>query len=154
MLFYGKIIQIKGCDIKMPDELKESMKTLLIQTAITTIITLIFIGVGEAILSYADNLIVSLVVVGIIIVPLFTCILLYGKILFIVLTFLIEKVALRKANKEYRKRKLTKIDKVEYENYYRDILNINSPLVISFIDDFKITKTDLVAELFHLEKKK
>lgn len=63
----------------------------------------------------------------------------------------IEKSAIRKADKEYKKEKITDIDKSKYEGYYRDILALNSPLIVSYIDDFELLETDLIAELFHLK---
>lgn len=59
------------------------------------------------------------------------------------------KIAVRK----HRKEKLEKID-WKNDNYYRDVLPKYSASVLSYIDDFKIDKKDIVATLLMLELKK
>lgn len=56
------------------------------------------------------------------------------------------------ANKKHRKDKLEKID-FKNDDYYRDILPKYSPAVLSYLDDFKINKKDVVATLLMLELK-
>lgn len=56
------------------------------------------------------------------------------------------------ANKKYNKERLEKVD-LKNDNYYRDILPKYSPAVLSYLDDFKISKEDIVATFLMLELK-
>ncbi|MBQ2835958.1 MAG: DUF2207 domain-containing protein [Clostridia bacterium] len=56
------------------------------------------------------------------------------------------------ANKKYNKERIEKVD-LKNDNYYRDILPKYSPAVLSYVDDFKINKEDIVATLLMLELK-
>ena len=56
------------------------------------------------------------------------------------------------ANKKYNKERIEKVD-LKNDSYYRDILPKYSPAVLSYIDDFKINKEDIVATLLMLELK-
>lgn len=58
------------------------------------------------------------------------------------------KIALKKHAKE----RIEKVD-LKNDNYYRDILPKYSPSVLSYIDDFKIGKEDIVATILSLELK-
>lgn len=56
------------------------------------------------------------------------------------------------ANKKYNKERIEKVD-LKNDSYYRDILPKYSPAVLSYVDDFKINKEDIVAALLMLELK-
>ena len=56
------------------------------------------------------------------------------------------------SNKKYNKERMEKID-FKNDSYYRDILPKYSPAVLSYVDDFKINKEDIVATLLMLEIK-
>ena len=56
--------------------------------------------------------------------------------------------------KYYEKQKLSKNDFNKYKDYYRDILIGFNPLVLSFIDNLKITNFAINAELLYLQKNK
>ena len=56
------------------------------------------------------------------------------------------------ANKKYNKERIEKVD-LKNDNYYREILPRYSPAVLSYVDDFKINKEDIVATLLMLELK-
>lgn len=56
------------------------------------------------------------------------------------------------ARKKFDREKISDIDK-NNKNYYRDILPNYSPAVLSYIDDFKIDESDVVATLLSLEMK-
>lgn len=56
------------------------------------------------------------------------------------------------ANKKYNKERIEKVD-LRNDNYYRDILPKYSPAVLSYLEDFKISKEDIVATLLMLELK-
>lgn len=56
------------------------------------------------------------------------------------------------ANKKYNKERIEKVD-LKNDSYYRDILPKYSPAVLSYVDDFKINKEDIVATLLMLELK-
>ena len=56
------------------------------------------------------------------------------------------------ANKKYNKERIEKVD-LKNDSYYRDILPKYSPAVLSYVDDFKINKEDIVATLLMLEIK-
>lgn len=71
----------------------------------------------------------------------------YFPITFIYLLF---KIGL--SNKKIVKGKLDSID-FKNNNYYRDILPKYSPGVLSYIDNFKLSKNDLVATILELELK-
>ena len=51
----------------------------------------------------------------------------------------------------YKKHQLTDDDLKNNKEYYRDILNVNSPLVIGYVDDFELNKNKLIAELLYLK---
>lgn len=54
--------------------------------------------------------------------------------------------------KEYQKEKFSPIDK-NNEAYYREILENNTPLILSFVDNFGISISSVIAELLYLKKK-
>lgn len=56
------------------------------------------------------------------------------------------------ANKKYNIERIEKVD-IKNDSYYRDILPKYSPAVLSYVDDFKINKEDIVATLLMLELK-
>jgi hypothetical protein len=56
------------------------------------------------------------------------------------------------ANKKYNKERIEKVD-LKNDSYYRNILPKYSPAVLSYVDDFKINKEDIVATLLMLEIK-
>ncbi len=56
------------------------------------------------------------------------------------------------ANKKYNKERIEKVD-LKNDSYYRDILPKYSPAVLSYVDDFKINKQDIIATLLMLELK-
>ena len=54
-------------------------------------------------------------------------------------------------------RTIKQLDKTDFEknkNYYRDILKINSPLVLGYIDNLELGSNKLIAELLYLKNKK
>lgn len=50
-------------------------------------------------------------------------------------------------------KRFNEIEFKKYKGYYRDILEVNSPLMLGFLDDFKVTKIELIAQLLHLKNK-
>ena len=50
-------------------------------------------------------------------------------------------------------RGIIQYDKTDFANeYYREILKNNSPLVLGYLDNFEIDKNKLIAELIYLKK--
>lgn len=70
------------------------------------------------------------------------------KTFYITITYFGIKIALKKHAKE----RIEKVD-LKNDNYYREILPKYSPSVLSYIDDFKIGKEDIVATILSLELK-
>lgn len=70
------------------------------------------------------------------------------KVFYLVVAYFGLKIAIKKHSKE----RLEKID-FKNDNYYREILPKYSPAVLSYVDDFKIGKEDIVATLLTLEMK-
>lgn len=54
--------------------------------------------------------------------------------------------------KEYEKEKFSPVDK-KNEEYYRDILKINTPLILGVVDNYDISIENVIAELLYLKKK-
>lgn len=62
-------------------------------------------------------------------------------------------VAIKLGVRSYKKDKLTNIDFKKDKEYYREILEKYSPLILSYIDDFNIdTQTDCIASILYLQK--
>lgn len=55
--------------------------------------------------------------------------------------------------KKFKREKLSNIDR-KFEEYYREILEINSPLIISLIDEYDIKKENVIAHLLNLQRNK
>ena len=70
------------------------------------------------------------------------------------LIILIPKLGKKIAILKFKREKLSPIEKEKYIGYYREILNLKSPLLISIVDDYEILKKDLVAELLYLKMHK
>lgn len=70
------------------------------------------------------------------------------KVFYLVVAYFGFKIAIKKHSKE----RLEKVD-FENDNYYREVLPKYSPAVLSYVDDFKIGKEDIVATLLMLELK-
>lgn len=70
------------------------------------------------------------------------------KVFYLVVAYFGFKIAIKKHSKE----RLEKID-FKNDNYYREILPKYSPAELSYVDDFKIGKEDIVATLLTLEMK-
>lgn len=54
------------------------------------------------------------------------------------------------------KRKMSQLDKTDFKlekEYYREILENSSPLIIGYIDNFKLSKNKIIAELLYLKRK-
>lgn len=81
-------------------------------------------------------------------------IILIGVILGMIRVYFLTSIyfGLKIANKKYNKNRLEKVD-LKNDNYYRDILPKYSPAVLSYLDDFKINKKDVVATILMLELK-
>ncbi len=62
-------------------------------------------------------------------------------------------LGIRIAVSKFYKHKLDKSDLKKYENYYRDIIEEYSIGVLSYIDDFKIDESTIIATLMSLELK-
>ncbi len=58
------------------------------------------------------------------------------------------------SNSAYKKYKLNKDDFNKSKDYFRDVLQEYNPSELSYIDDFKIDKNTLIADLLMLESKK
>ena len=58
------------------------------------------------------------------------------------------------SNSAFKKYKLNKDDFNKSKDYFRDILDDYSPSELSYIDDFKVDKNTLIADLLMLENKK
>lgn len=75
-----------------------------------------------------------------------------------IIIWCIIKTLIRFANKivkyEMKKEQLSDTDFEKNKNYYRDILNSESPLVLGYLDDFEINIGKVVAEILYLEHKK
>lgn len=67
--------------------------------------------------------------------------------LFFLSPYLISKLASKKAKKD----SLDKIDFGNYKDYYREIINSYHPLLLSYIDDFELSKKDVYAALLDLK---
>lgn len=70
------------------------------------------------------------------------------------LIILIPMLGNKMAVLKFKKDKLSPIEKNKYRGYYREILSLKSPLLISIVDDYEILKKDLVAELLYLKMHK
>ena len=52
-----------------------------------------------------------------------------------------------------RRKQLTKVDFERDKEYYREILNEYSPLVLGYVDDFKINKAKFFSEILYMKYK-
>lgn len=89
---------------------------------------------------------IMLIGIIMIIITIFGCLLIIPRLIFI---FIGKKAATRK----YNKQKLEKID-FKNDNYYRNLLPKYSIAVLSYLDNFKIDKEEIVATLLILELKR
>lgn len=62
-------------------------------------------------------------------------------------------IGIKIATRKYNKDRIEKVD-LKNDSYYKEILPKYSPAILSYIDDFKIDKEDIVASLLMLELKK
>lgn len=142
--------------MKLSNELKKVVKKFLIRTGISLgIILLLFLWVMILFTSSDDTTakeIATTMMIAFLGIAVFVnlCIAIF-TIPYKAADNEMKKSGARRAEREYKKEKITAIDKSKYEGYYREILSLNSPLVVSYIDDFQIEESDLVAELFHLK---
>ena len=89
-----------------------------------------------------------------------TCIIIIGMIflgliggLFFITLVGAAKFGKKRSEKDFANIQLTKDDFKKDKEYYREILKINSPLIIGYVDDFDLNKNKLIAEILYLKHK-
>ena len=142
--------------MKLSNELKRIVKKFFIRTGISAGIILLLALWVMILFSSSDDTVAKKVAMTMMIAFLGIAVLINLCIAIFTIPYKtadkkMKKSGEKRAEREYKKEKITSIDKSKYEGYYKDILSLNSPLVVSYIDDFQIEETDLIAELFHLK---
>lgn len=63
-------------------------------------------------------------------------------------------IAITSAKVERKSKQMDETDFEKNKEYYREILEINSPLILGYLDDFEINKNKMIAQILFLKYKK
>lgn len=122
---------------------KESMLSIKFLLIAIIIVSLIFLGLRNIVEKDSDilNFLMFLIVAILIVLVVYLVPVIFIKLGKYIGNFI---------------KKRSQLDKTDFEKnkkYYREILEINSPLIVGYLDDLDLNKNKLIAELLYMKRK-